>query len=166
MNTLKILDVARRAAREAGKLQLKYYGKLRTSEINQKSKNDFVTKVDKMSEKLIIGRILRIFPGHSIQAEESGLTRGAGTRWIIDPLDGTSNYIHQFPIFAVSIGVTHRDRLVAGVIYDPLHDEMFTARRGGGAFLNGRRIRVNRTRRLANAFMATGIPFRARNRFT
>ena len=165
MNAAKLLEVAKRAALEAGKLQLKYYGKLKTSEISQKTKNDFVTKVDKMSEKLIIGRILKVFPDHSIQAEESGVTPGDGTRWIIDPLDGTSNYIHRFPMFAVSIGVVHRNQLVAGVIYDPLHGELFTARKDHGAFLNGRRIHVNDTRRLASSFMATGIPFRARNRF-
>ena len=172
MNIRKIMGVARQAALDAGRLQLKYFGKLKTSEISQKSKNDFVTTVDKMSERLILGRILKIFPDHSVQAEESlpagqagGLTAGGGTRWIIDPLDGTSNYIHQFPMFAVSIGVAHQGKVIAGVIYDPLHRELFTAHRGGGAYLNGRRFHVSRVARLSGAFMATGIPFRARNRF-
>jgi len=165
MNLGSVLDTARKAALEAGKLQLKYYGKLKTGEISQKTKNDFVTKVDKMSESLIIQRIHESFPGHAIQAEESGVTPGSKTCWIIDPLDGTSNYIHQFPMFAVSIGVTESGIPVAGVIYDALHGEMFTAVKGRGAFLNGRRLRVSRTPHLAGAFMATGIPFRARNRF-
>ena len=165
MNPRVILETAKAAALEAGRIQLKYYGKLSLSEISQKSKNDFVTKVDKLCEKTIIRRILKKYPSHSIHAEESGVTQGDGTRWIIDPLDGTSNYIHQFPMFSVSIGVTHRDRLVAGIVYDPLHREMFTAVRDGGAFLNGRRFRVSKTKKLAISMMSTGIPFRARKRF-
>lgn len=161
----EILRTAQSAALEAGKLLMKHYGKLKNSEISQKSKNDFVTKVDKMSEKLILGRIRKVFPDHSIQAEESGLTAGSDTRWIIDPLDGTSNYIHQFPMFSVSIGVEQRGRLVAGVIYDPVHRELFTAEKGKGAFLNKRRFTVSRVPLLADALMATGIPFRARARF-
>ena len=164
-NLDRILNTARRASLEAGLLLMKHYGKLKRSEIGQKSKNDFVTKVDRMSEALIIRCIRRSFPGHSIQAEESGRTGGDGTCWIIDPLDGTSNYIHQFPMFAVSIGIAHRGALIAGIIYDPVHREMFAARRGGGAFLNGRRLRVSKIKKLADALMATGIPFRARSRF-
>ena len=127
MNLDKILITAKQAAMDAGKLLRKHYGKLKIAEISQKSRNDFVTTVDKLSEKMIIGRILKVFPDHSIQAEESGVSAGDGTCWIIDPLDGTSNYIHQFPLFAVSIGVAHRGTLIAGVIYDPLHQEIFAA---------------------------------------
>ena len=165
MNAQALLKIAHQAALEAGRIQLRYYGKLKRSEISQKSKNDFVTKVDKLCEKAIIGRIFKKYPKHSIQAEESGVTPGDSTRWIIDPLDGTSNYIHLFPMFSVSIGVVHENRLLAGVVYDPLHSEMFSAVRGQGAFLNGRRIRVTPTKRLATALMSTGIPFRARYRF-
>ena len=165
MNLRSILETAKAAALEAGRIQLKYYGKLSLSEISQKSKNDFVTKVDKLCEKAIIRRILKKYPSHSIHAEESGVTQGDGTCWIIDPLDGTSNYIHQFPMFSISIGVRFEDKPLAAVVYDPLHKEMFTARKGDGAKLNGRRIRVSRVTALANALMATGIPFRARNRF-
>ena len=142
MNTDKILYTAKSAALEAGELLRKHYGKLKVSQIRQKSKNDFVTTVDKLSEKHIIRRILKAFPDHSIQAEEglptgqAEIVRGGGeTRWIIDPLDGTSNYIHQFPMFAVSIGVVHRGVLVAGVVYDPLHREMFSAQKGRGPCL-------------------------------
>ena len=166
MNVSKIMKVAQHAALDSGALLMRHYGKLKSSEIDQKSKNDFVTKVDKLSEKKIIGHIDKAFPDHSILAEESGATPGDGTCWIIDPLDGTSNYIHQFPMFAVSIGVAHRGTLVAGVVYDPLHKEMFTATRKGGAFLNGRRLRVSPVPRLSSALMATGIPFRARKRFS
>ena len=165
MSARAILETARQAALEAGKIQLLYYGKLKTSEISQKSKNDFVTKVDKLCEKAIIRRILKKYPKHSIQAEESGITAGDSTRWIIDPLDGTSNYIHQFPMFSVSIGVIQNGRLIAGIVYDALHKEMFSAVRGGGAFLNGRRFRVSPTKKLATSLMSTGIPFRARSRF-
>ncbi len=165
MNSALILKTAKEAAWEAGELLLQYYGKLKHSEISQKSKNDFVTKVDKLSEKLIIDRIRKRYPHHAIQAEESGVTSGDETCWIIDPLDGTSNYIHQFPLFSVSIGVSEKGKLSAGVIYDPLHRETFTVLRGKGAFLNDRRIHVSGTKKLASSLMGTGIPFRARNRF-
>jgi len=165
MNLQQMLDTAQTAALEAGQILLSHYGKLKSFEINQKSKNDFVTKVDKLSEKTIIRRIRRQYPNHSIQAEESGITAGNETCWIIDPLDGTSNYIHQFPMFSVSIGILHEGQLCAGVVYDPLHREMFSALRGKGAFLNRRRIHVSKTRKLADSLMSTGIPFRARYRF-
>ena len=165
MNTARLLKTAEEAALLAGKLLLKHYGKLKSSDISQKTRNDFVTKVDKMSEKLIIGHIRKTFPDHAILAEESGRAVGDNTCWIIDPLDGTSNYIHQFPMFCVSIGVAHKGVLVAGVIYDPVHRELFTTRKGGGARLNGRRFHASKIKRLSNALMATGIPFRARNRF-
>jgi myo-inositol-1(or 4)-monophosphatase len=161
----RFLRTAKLAAWSAGKLLRRHYGKLRASQIRQKSRNDFVTELDKASEKLILSIVRKDFPKHSIQAEESGLSVGDQTRWIIDPLDGTSNYIHQFPMFAVSIGVEHRGRLVAGVVYDPIHNEMFSAEKGRGSFLNDRRFRVSSVRKLKDALMSTGIPFRARNRF-
>jgi myo-inositol-1(or 4)-monophosphatase len=161
----RFLRTAKIAAFRAGTLLRRHFGKLRASQIRQKSRNDFVTELDKASEKLILSIIQKDFPKHSIQAEESGVASGDGTRWIIDPLDGTSNYIHHFPMFAVSIGVEHRGNLVSAVVYDPIHNEMFTAEKGRGAFLNGRRFRVSSSRFLQDALMATGIPFRARNRF-
>lgn len=141
------------------------YGKLKNSQISMKTKNDFVTEIDKKSERLVIGHIQKSFPKDWIQAEESGVTPGRGRLWIIDPLDGTSNYIHQFPMFSVSIAVQEEGVLRAGVVYDPLHKELFFARRGHGAYLNKRRIRVTGVKRLADGLMATGIPFRARERF-
>ncbi len=161
----KLLPVAVRAAKSAGKLLRAHYGKLSQSQIATKSKNDFVTVLDKRSEKIVISTVKKSFPSHGFYAEESGREAGSEYVWVIDPLDGTSNYIHHFPMFAVSIGVAKGDTIVAAVVYDPIHDELFTAEKGRGAFLNGKRIRVSGTRRLADAFMATGIPFRARERF-
>jgi myo-inositol-1(or 4)-monophosphatase len=151
----KLLATAVRAAQAAGKVLMKHYGKLSASQISQKSRNDFVTEVDKASEKLILSILRKEFPSHAVQAEESGVTSG----------DGTSNYIHRFPRFSISIGAQKDGRMVAGVIYDPLHKELFTASLGKGAYLNGRRIRVSPVGQLADSLMATGIPFRARNRF-
>ncbi|MGH7198542.1 MAG: inositol monophosphatase family protein [Candidatus Omnitrophota bacterium] len=165
-SSAKLLNVAKRAALAAGKLLMASYGKLTHSQISMKAKNDFVTEIDKKSEKLIISIVKKTFPGHAIQAEESGISLGKGILWVIDPLDGTSNYIHQFPFFSVSIGVLENGRPVAAVIYDPVHQELFTAERGKGAFLNGRRIRVTKVRTLADSLMTTGIPFRARERFS
>jgi myo-inositol-1(or 4)-monophosphatase len=165
VNTAGLLRTAQRAALAAGRLLMRHYGKLRASQISQKARNDFVTEIDRASEKLILSIIRREFPTHGIQAEEGGITRGDDTFWVIDPLDGTSNYIHRFPMFSVSIGVRHHDRLLAGVIYDPVHRELFAAAKGRGATLNGRRIRVSPVRALSEALMATGIPFRARDRF-
>lgn len=161
----RLLEVACEAARSAGKLLMASYGKLKNSQISTKSKNDFVTEIDKNSEKLILSKIRGNFPNHGILAEEGGSCQGDGTLWIIDPLDGTSNYIHQFPMFSVSIGVLQKGRLAAGVIYDPLHDEMFTAKKNQGAYLNNKKIRVTAIKKLADGLMATGIPFRARDRF-
>jgi myo-inositol-1(or 4)-monophosphatase len=109
--------------------------------------------------------IRKNFPDHAIQAEESGINAGKKTLWIIDPLDGTSNYIHRFPMFSVSIAVMIKNSLELGVVYDPLHRELFTAVKGRGAYLNGRRIRVSKVSKLSSSFMATGFPFRARDRF-
>lgn len=159
------LKVAKEAALKAGALLLKSYGKLKVGQIHTKSKNDFVTDLDKKSEKLIVSIIKKSFPKHSIQGEEGGLTQGADALWIIDPLDGTSNYIHQFPLFSVSIGILAKNKLQAGVVYDPLHNELFSAIQGKGAFLNNRPIRTSRVAKLADSLMITGIPFRARERF-
>lgn len=159
------LAVASNAAISAGKLLMASYGKLKSSQINMKSKNDFVTEIDKKSEKLIIAAIKRRFPHHGILGEESGASTGKDVYWIIDPLDGTSNYIHSFPMFSVSIGVIEQGKIVAGVVYDPIHHELFSAQKGKGAFLNGRRIQVSKVKTLADSLMTTGIPFRARDRF-
>ena len=160
-----VLKVAVDAALGAGTLLMASYGKLKRSDIKTKSKNDFVTKLDGLAEELIISKIKKNFPDHGILAEETGKTAGHHTLWVIDPLDGTSNYIHQIPMFSISIGVIENGQLKAGVVYDPIHRELFTAQKGEGAFLNKRRIRVTTVKRLSDALMTTGIPFRARDRF-
>jgi len=163
-----LLDFAIQTAREAGRLLAERLG--RTSlQIENKSEIDLVTESDLASERLIIDRIKTYYPRHNILAEESGATAsptGAQTewRWIIDPLDGTTNYAHGYPCFCVSIGLEHQGQLQVGVIYDPLRDEMFAAERGQGAALNGRRIQVSKTRSLGSALLCTGFPYDVRER--
>ncbi len=129
--------------------------------VEQKRHNDYVSEIDRRAEQVIIETILKAHPDHAILAEESGESGGdSDYQWIIDPLDGTTNYLHGFPAFAVSIGVTERGRLAHGVVYDPLREELFTASRGEGALLNDRRIRVARRKNLKGALIGTGFPFR------
>lgn len=161
-----LLTIATNAALKAGNLLIQSYGKLKCGQIAVKAKNDFVTDLDKKSESLIVSYIRKLRRHDKILAEESGLSKeGEGVLWIIDPLDGTSNYVHQIPIFSVSIAAYANDRLLAGVVYDPVHNELFSARAGRGAFLNNKRIQVSKAPSLAESFIATGIPFRARGRF-
>jgi myo-inositol-1(or 4)-monophosphatase len=163
-----MLDFAIQTAREAGRILAKRFG--RTIEITNKSELDLVTESDLASERLIIDRIKTYYPRHAILAEESGATepddrdRESEWRWIIDPLDGTTNYAHGYPCFCVSIALAHHDRMELGVVYDPLRDEMFAAERGQGAALNGRRIRVSPTPALAGALLCTGFPYDVRQR--
>jgi len=131
--------------------------------ISQKQVNDFVTEVDHASEQAIIETLLTAYPGHGILAEESGRTLGAKDSeflWIIDPLDGTTNFIHGFPQYGVSIGIEHRGALAHAVVYDPARNELFTASKGRGAFLNDRRVRVSKCARLHDALVGTGFPFK------
>ncbi len=126
-----------------------------------KHRNDFVTKVDRAAEEAIIETLRKAYPDHAVLAEESGASAGSAEyQWIIDPLDGTTNFIHGFPQYCVSIGIRHRDALAHGVIYDPIKNELFTASKGRGAFLNDRRIRVSKCLRLGDALVGTGFPFR------
>lgn len=128
--------------------------------ITEKSQNDFVTEVDNAAEKEIIRTIRAAFPEHAILAEESGLQGVSDFQWIIDPLDGTTNYLHGFPQFAVSIALKNKKTLEQAVVYDPLRQELFTASRGRGAHLNDRRIRVTSRRGLEGALLGTGFPFK------
>ncbi|MBF0217588.1 MAG: inositol monophosphatase [Candidatus Omnitrophica bacterium] len=156
---LKILEVAVRAAKEAGRYALAHMGKLK--EIEEKtSMNDLVTDVDKHCEKTIIGIILKEFPEHSIIAEESGKTINEEEyHWVIDPLDGTTNYAHTLPIFCTSIGVMRGPKVIAGAIYDPSRDELFTASDGKGAFLNGKRISVSASTKVNSSLLVTGFAY-------
>jgi myo-inositol-1(or 4)-monophosphatase len=156
-----MLNIAVKAARRAGSLinRAALEGAL---EVRAKNRNDFVTQVDKAAEQAIIDVIRRAYPEHSVLAEESGASAGARPEflWVIDPLDGTTNYIHGFPQYCVSIALEHKGTLTQGVVYDPGKNELFTASRGRGAFLDDRRMRVSRCTQLRDALVGTGFPFK------
>lgn len=153
-------NIAVRAARAAGKIQMQYFNRLESLNVTVKGRNDFVSDVDRASEQEIIQILKAAYPGHAILAEESGTQQGNDYQWIIDPLDGTTNYLHGFPQFAVSIACSHKGELISAVVYDPFKDEMFTADKGGGAYLNDRRLRVTNRKSLDGALIGTGFPFR------
>jgi len=159
-----MLGIAVRAARRAGAIINRAARDVDVLPVTRKRHNDFVTEVDKSAEQAIIDILHRAYPDHAILAEESGATAGTAGEseytWIIDPLDGTTNFIHGFPQYAVSIGVRHKGVLAHGVIYDPTKNELFTASRGRGAFLDERRIRVSKRLQLEEALIGTGFPFR------
>jgi len=156
-----MLNIAVKAARRAGSVinRAVLEGGL---EVRAKNRNDYVTQVDRAAEGAIIDVIRRAYPEHGFLAEESGATAGARPdyRWIIDPLDGTTNFIHGFPQYCVSIALEHKGTLTQAVIYDPSKNELFTATRGRGAFLDDRRIRVSKCTQLADALVGTGFPFK------
>ena len=154
-----MLNIGIRAARAAGDQIIRYIDRVQDLPVNSKGRNDFVTEVDRLAENVIIDTILKSYPQHSILAEESGEQGGGEYQWIIDPLDGTTNYLHAFPQFAVSIALKRRGVLEQAVVYDPLKQELFTASKGGGAYLNNRRIRVSRRQSLKGALLGTGFPF-------
>ncbi len=142
---------------------MRHLGRLKTGEVVRKGKSDWVTRIDHASEDAIIRVLAKAFPNHSMKAEESSPEAKASPyQWLIDPLDGTVNYIHSFPFFGVSIALMKEGVLEVGAVYDPCRQELFTARRGRGAWLNGRRIRVSRHPGLRESLLATGFPFRAR----
>lgn len=156
-----LLKMAVRSAQAGGKVLMSRLGTLKDSEIRKKGPSDWVTDVDHASERAIVRMIRRSYPDHAIQAEESGLSKEQSPfQWIIDPLDGTVNYLHGFPMFAVSIAVAKAGLLQAGVVLDPLRKELFTAERGRGAWLNGKRIHVSPAKRLEDAMLATGFSLR------
>ncbi|HXQ63400.1 MAG TPA: inositol monophosphatase family protein [Steroidobacteraceae bacterium] len=163
-----LVNIAIRAARRAGTVITRGLNRLDTLDVTSKSRNDFVTDVDRQAEQEIITTIRHFYPDHGILAEESGRSGPAGSdefMWIIDPLDGTTNFLHGFPQFCVSIAVQHRGRIDHAVIYDPLRQELFTASRGGGAQLDDKRIRVSKSRGLEGALIGTGFPYRANLRW-
>jgi len=153
-------NIAVRAARQAGSVIMRSFSRIDSLTVSEKQANDFVSEVDRNAEKAIIDTLRRAYPNHAILAEESGSHGKDDFQWIIDPLDGTTNYLHGFPQFAVSIALLHRNRLECAVVYDPVRDEMFTADRGAGALLNDRRLRVTDHKGLKGALIGTGIPFR------
>ena len=155
-----LLNVAVMAARRAGSSLTRQFINLGKLKIEKKGHNDYVSDADYAAERAVIGTIQKHYPDHAILAEESGLQGESDTVWIIDPLDGTTNYLHGFPVFAVSIAVQHKGRIEHGVVYDPLRQELFTASRGDGAHLDGRRIRVSGQASLERSLIGTGFPFR------
>lgn len=155
-----MVNIAIRAARRAGEIMIRHLGRLETLEVAEKGRNDFVTRVDQQAEAAIIEVIRDHYPDHAILAEESGASGEHAVQWVIDPLDGTTNYMHGFPVFSVSIGVIDNGELQHGVVYDPLRQEIFSASRGQGAQLDGRRIRVSKQTALKGALVSTGFPYR------
>jgi len=151
------LDIAVEIATEAGEL-LAQLSK-QPHEISYKRKSDIVTEADRRSEAMIIDRIRRRFPDHGVVAEESGVKKtGSDYCWYIDPLDGTTNFAHGFPVYCVTLALAYRDEVIAGVVYDPNRDELFKAERGAGAYLNNQRIAVSQTADLAESLLGTGFP--------
>ena len=155
-----MLNTAIRAARSAGDLILRASDNIGQLRIDQKGKNDYASEVDRKAEQEIIHIIKTAYPDHALLAEESGSHAGNDYVWVIDPLDGTTNFLHGFPQYAVSIALKHKGRLEVGVVYDPMRDELFTASRGGGAMLNSRRLRVTQPTSLKGALLGTGFPFK------
>lgn len=156
-----LLNTAVKAARRAGTLIVRYLDQIDRINVEEKGRNDFVSEVDRAAEGAIIDVIEHAYPGHAILAEESGRRPGNEFEWIIDPLDGTTNFLHGYPQFAVSIAIRKGSQIEHGVVFDPLRNELFTASRGGGAYLDDRRIRVSRIVHLKDALVGTGFPFKA-----
>ena len=161
------LNIAIKAARRASQIINRASQDIDRIQVTRKQQSDFVTEVDRAAEAVIIETLREAYPEHSILAEESGRSAGRDTgseyEWIIDPLDGTTNFIHGVPQYAVSIALRHKGVLTQAVVYDTVRNELFTASKGAGAFLNDRRIRVSRCLKLEDALIGTGFPYRAFN---
>ena len=159
MNHTGLLDFALETAKEAGSILIQHFGKIST--IKRKSTDvDLLTIADTESEVIILDKIKTTFPQHHIISEESDITKGSSEyRWIIDPLDGTTNFVHNLPIFAVSIGLQYKDETILGVVYNPVADKCFWAEEGSGAFLNGKPINITSTNTLSNSLLVTGFPY-------
>jgi len=156
-----LLRTAVEAARTGGEVLRRGFASAEPLEIANKGKNDFVTRIDREAEAAVVSLIRRCHPTHALLAEESSAAPGVEAEWIIDPLDGTTNYIHRYPFFATSVAVRVGGEVVAGAVYDPIKDEMFAAAKGGGSTLNGAPIRVSACAALADALLVTGFPFRS-----
>jgi myo-inositol-1(or 4)-monophosphatase len=156
-------NVAVMAARRGGDSLVRNLPKLDKLKVEQKGRNDFVSEADLAAERAVIETIHKHYPDHAIQAEESGTFGESDYVWIIDPLDGTTNYLHGFPVFCVSVALAHKGRVEQAAVYDPLRQEIYTASRGQGALLDGRRIRVSGTKDLSRALIGTGFPYRDSN---
>jgi myo-inositol-1(or 4)-monophosphatase len=167
-NLHPMLNVAVKAARAAGAIINRAALDVESVRISQKQVNDFVTEVDHAAEAIVIETLLTAYPDHGILAEESGRTHGAQNAenvWIIDPLDGTTNFIHGFPVYCVSIALAVRGKVEQAVIYDPTRNDLFTATNGRGAYMNERRLRVSKRTQLKESLVSTGFPFRPGDNF-
>lgn len=167
MNKHPLVTIATDAARKAGNMMLRSIDRLESIKVNTKSRHDYASEVDRTSEDIIIKTIRKSYPDHAIIGEETGAHTGKDKEicWIIDPLDGTTNYIHGLPHYAISIAIQVKEKIEHGVIYDPIRQEMFIASRGAGSYVNNRRIRVSPQLKMENAILATGFPFRQRQHF-
>ena len=157
-----LLNVMTRAVDKAARALKRDFGEVEQLQVSTKGPSDFVSNADLKAERILREELAKARPGYAFLAEESGATAGSDSehRWIIDPLDGTTNFLHGLPHFAISVALERAGELVAGVVYDPIKDEMFLAEKGGGAFLNDRRLRVSARKNLGESLLATGIPFR------
>lgn len=155
-----LVNIAVTAARAAGNFIMRHYDRADQLAVERKARNDFVTQIDRGAESEIIRTIRKAYPHHAILAEESGELAGSEVTWIVDPLDGTTNFLHRLPHFAVSIGVQVKGRLEHGVIYAPCTQDLYTASRGGGALQNNRKLRVSVCKELDSALIGTGVPLR------
>ncbi len=163
-----MLNIAIKAARSAGSIINRAALDLEAVKVGTKGPNDFVSEVDRKAEEIIIQTLLEAYPGHGILAEESGREHGAKNSeyvWIIDPLDGTTNFLHGFPVYAVSIALAFRGQVQQAVVFDPTRNDLFFASKGRGAFLNDRRLRVSRRLRISDSLIGTGFPFRKGDNF-
>ncbi|QDQ25115.1 inositol monophosphatase [Chitinimonas arctica] len=154
-----MLNTAIKAARRAASLIQRASSNIDHLRIETKDHNNFVTEVDRAAEAAIVQTLLDAYPGHAILAEEGGAKGESEYTWIIDPLDGTTNFLHGVPQYCISIALEHRGQISQAVVYDPNHNDLFTATRGGGAFLNDRRIRVSKTKEMADGLIGTGFPY-------
>jgi myo-inositol-1(or 4)-monophosphatase len=161
-----LLNVMVAAVMKAGRLLARDFGEVENLQVSMKGPGDFVSAADKKAEAVLMQELAKARPGYGFLAEESGIAEGtdASHRWIIDPLDGTTNFLHGIPIFCISLALERDGQIVAGVIFNPVMNELYVAERGGGAFLNDRRLRVAGRNQLADAVIATGIPHLGRPR--
>jgi myo-inositol-1(or 4)-monophosphatase len=159
-----LLNVMTAAARKAGRPLVRDYGELENLQISQKGPGDFVSSADKRTERILVEELAKARPGYGFLGEETGATEGKDKthRFIIDPIDGTTNFLHGVPHFAISIGLEREGQLMAGVVFNPVTDEMFTAEKGHGAYCNNKRLRVAARKEMSQSLFAVGIPFMER----
>lgn len=157
-----MLNIAIQAARQSSRIIFRFLDQMDKVEISEKAQNDFVTQVDRMSEETIITQIKKSYPDHAILAEESGHQKGFNEDycWVIDPIDGTRNFMHGVPHFAISIAVMKKGAVELGLVYDPIRQELFTATRGQGAYLNNRRMRISPAKKFEQTLIGTGFPYK------